>query len=715
MADVVKSIGSSGRDYSSITLWEADLDNGAVYAAGDIAIGECYDDSAFSENPTLDGGTTIGLGGIRLTVATGHRHNGTPGTGVRLVKSAAGSFSSNYASNTLLTSGLIIEWLEINGNDLGHGGSSTGLVGCIGTLQQNRRILRNLLIHNTISSSIGRGVWLSRGTLLNSFVFNITANGTNAVYGAHNSNTPMIVRNCTFHNLYANSGGNGSVIGVFNGDTQTTTETRNTIVGTLTPAGTGTATGFSLSANSTFNYNLSADATASGTGSLTNRAASNQFVSTVLGSEDLHLKAGADAIDAGVDLGTTDGGHIDIDGRDRDANGDTWDIGAHEYVASGGSPANLDAGNTILTLTVPTATTLGRAIVTPGTVAANVSVPTAALSAGVVGLSATTTTFSLTVPNSAVTSRVTLAADTVSVAVDVPVANVVPVVLLNANEQLASLTIPDATVVGTIALGVDTQPLTLTVPTASIHATRQVAVLTTPVTTTAPNALVTTSGQLQAAQLTITVPTATVTARAAVSADSVGTSVVVPTAGTTVVRILTPNTVNVSTTVPEANTNAQVSIVATSTETPVTVPAATVSVSPVQYAVDTANVSVVVPVASLVATTRLNAASTPVDITVPTATVGQTLYVATTSTSFVVPSVTLVSGAVVLQPGTMTLPITAATATIRNQVQSRLVETVPLTLRVPTARLVTMSRSTWAIAAHNTWIVPREPDTWYVT
>ena len=63
-------------------------------------------------------------------------------------------------------------------------------------------------------------------------------------------------------------------------------------------------------------------------------------MSTTGGSEDLHLKAGADAIDAGTDLGTTPTGvNYDIDGRDRDAEGDVWDIGADEYVAVGGAIA----------------------------------------------------------------------------------------------------------------------------------------------------------------------------------------------------------------------------------------------------------------------------------------------------------------------------------------------------------------------------------------
>ena len=80
-------------------------------------------------------------------------------------------------------------------------------------------------------------------------------------------------------------------------------------------------------------HNLASDATASGTGSLDSKLSADQFVSTTGGSEDLHLKDGADAINAGTDLGTTPSGvEIDIDGRDRDAEGDVWDMGAAELV-----------------------------------------------------------------------------------------------------------------------------------------------------------------------------------------------------------------------------------------------------------------------------------------------------------------------------------------------------------------------------------------------
>jgi hypothetical protein len=85
-ATVTKTIGTSSRDYSTIQLWEDDLDDGTsaandatAYQNGDDAIGEMYDDTAFDESVTIDGGGTVGLNSIKLTVPVGERHDGTAG------------------------------------------------------------------------------------------------------------------------------------------------------------------------------------------------------------------------------------------------------------------------------------------------------------------------------------------------------------------------------------------------------------------------------------------------------------------------------------------------------------------------------------------------------------------------------------------------------------------------------------------------------------
>ena len=136
--------------------------------------------------------------------------------------------------------------------------------------------------------------------------------------------------NCTVHNLRRTQAGDCTGIEAGNAAKY---NVQNCICTDVTAA--GTANCYVVGARATNNNNLSSDTTASGTGSLTSKTATNQFVSIVGGSEDLHLKTGADAIDAGTDLGTTPTGvNIDIDGRDRDLEGDTWDIGADEFVSA---------------------------------------------------------------------------------------------------------------------------------------------------------------------------------------------------------------------------------------------------------------------------------------------------------------------------------------------------------------------------------------------
>jgi hypothetical protein len=81
---------------------------------------------------------------------------------------------------------------------------------------------------------------------------------------------------------------------------------------------------------------MSSDDTADddgGSGHVLSVTTANQFVSTVGGSEDLHLKAGSDCIGVGTDLATTPTDvNIDINGANRDALAATvWDIGAHQY------------------------------------------------------------------------------------------------------------------------------------------------------------------------------------------------------------------------------------------------------------------------------------------------------------------------------------------------------------------------------------------------
>lgn len=339
MATITKTIGTNSRNYSTMLLWEADFSDDDIYdeGGGDHAIGECYDDSTFNPGTSylyIDGGWRPGggsLGSVKLTSPEGERHDGTAGTGVRIVSTSA----HNRVYMRPPVSGenwLIVEWIELNNN-----GRDTISVNSSTSTAGNVPVLRNCIIHNGMRSLLQavskdcralnnlfyaggavdngtvRGVDLDAdrayGGFINNTIFGINNNASNAAYG-----------------LYIRSDDTDGVL-------------KNNIVMGTSSTGGGSPVDIRFVSNSSnidSDYNITSDASgdnAGGSNNLIDKTSGDQFVSTTAGSEDLHLKAGADAVDAGVDLGTTPAGvNVDITGRDRDAEGDTWDMGAYELV-----------------------------------------------------------------------------------------------------------------------------------------------------------------------------------------------------------------------------------------------------------------------------------------------------------------------------------------------------------------------------------------------
>ena len=338
MANITKTIGTNGRDYSTISAWEADLDNTGIYAAGDDAVGVCYADSVFDETINISGGGTVGLSSIKLTAAETDRHDGTQGVGVRLVMSTAKRVYFNSNVDTT------IEWIEFDLNNKNYGDDAfvTFVEASFGS-----HTLKNCLIHNfysTTDKSAGATLidMSTQGTsyVLNNFIYNIIRSNSVlrrivAIICTGKVTSTHYLYNNTIYNV-SQMLGDGQAIGIFH--TEGVTVAKNNIVVNVSD--------YCFSGTITQSNNLSSDSTASGSGSLTAKLAVDQFVSIVSGSEDLHLKAGADAIGAGLDIGTTPTGvNIDIDGRDRDSEGDVWDIGADQYVSSGLTSINLTAGS----------------------------------------------------------------------------------------------------------------------------------------------------------------------------------------------------------------------------------------------------------------------------------------------------------------------------------------------------------------------------------
>ena len=323
MATVIKTIGTNGRDYSTITAWEADLDNSAIYAAGDNAVGVCYNDSAFSGSLIIDGGQAIGLNSVTLTVAEGDRHAGTPGTGAIL-------HGNNYDYVLILNSkNSIVEWLEITSP----GTRASNMLYMPWTVYGESRTARHLLIYdnNRGEGNTPQGIYARfTCTVHNCMVFRLKYQYPASVPAVSVNYTSKLY-NVTVYG-FQHSGASGDAYGIAD-DRQSTPDAQihNCVVGGITSAN-GTGSCFSI-ARATVDYSASEDATAPGSHSLHNITPANEFVSTVWGAEDLHLKSSAACIDAGMDLTSTGIPNIalDIDGQNRQA---AWDIGADEYVSA---------------------------------------------------------------------------------------------------------------------------------------------------------------------------------------------------------------------------------------------------------------------------------------------------------------------------------------------------------------------------------------------
>jgi len=338
MATVTKTIGTASRDYSTITLWEADLDDDIPYDSGDDAVGDVFNDAAFDELPNLAKGGTLGLNSTTLQAASGEEHDGTAGTGARIVPTSDGD-----VIDILITYKFFIKHLEIDGSSIE---AKKALDFPNVSSDANRPEIHRFLIHD-IDNGTNVGTWAvdfrAAGDMLNTIIYDIlnekasTSIGSRALGVFVDSSARILnLQNCTIHKVTQNNGTVSCGAVAYDIDLgDTSNYTVQNCIGTDT-GGTTTAfkDDFQIAASANEDHNLSSDTTAAGTGSLTSKTSANQFVSTTDGSEDLHLKSGADAIDAGTDLGTTPTGvEIDIDLRDRDAEGDTWDMGADEFVA----------------------------------------------------------------------------------------------------------------------------------------------------------------------------------------------------------------------------------------------------------------------------------------------------------------------------------------------------------------------------------------------
>ena len=363
MATITKTIGTSSRDYSTISAWEADLSDASIYSNGDDAVGEIYADSTFTGNTvTIDGGTSIGgssgqdLNSVKLTVAAGNRHDGTAESGA-LLKPTANS-GHNVGIIAIERDNFTLEWLDISLDSLDSTNTNQAIRMNSGV---GNLTIRNMLIHDKGGNPGSNGPfgivsgqaattstnWYFLNNIFYSFIETSDDSAGAIIIRAFKGN--LYIYNNTVYKIKSHGGSKDAIGFRFGDGTHIQANIKNNIVAGLDEGDIAAAYWMDEVPNSNRVLNSAtnlSDDTADAakdaedfdvnkndsTALIGKTLAQIAFVSTTAGSEDLHITEDSVCVDAGTDLGTTGGTQTDINGRDRDAQGDTWDIGAHEFV-----------------------------------------------------------------------------------------------------------------------------------------------------------------------------------------------------------------------------------------------------------------------------------------------------------------------------------------------------------------------------------------------
>jgi hypothetical protein len=295
--------------------------------AGDYQLNwPCYKDAVMDDGYfDIDDYTTAADNYIRIytpvdsnEVGASQRHDGTAGTGFVLQSTCSSGCNHNFK--------IYDEHVRVEGIDASD-------------IRIDKVLVYNFTKLSAPSSSNEvMGIYISEGSVrvTNSIVFNITNEnagaGTTAIGIKHSSDDSSYFYNNTVYNV-VNNGNDQATYGIL--QESGTVTAKNNYVGGTSCSSCLPANVEDFSGSMTMSGNMSSDDTAEGT-TRDNKAPEDQFVSITDGSEDLHLKSGADAINAGDDLSgvfTDD----DIDGDSRPTGANTWDIGADEYGASSDS------------------------------------------------------------------------------------------------------------------------------------------------------------------------------------------------------------------------------------------------------------------------------------------------------------------------------------------------------------------------------------------
>jgi hypothetical protein len=314
---------SPAPDYNDLSTWEADNDGDDLVTEGaGNCVADCYDDWSGGLNNLVDvkGWTVDADNHAVITVHEGERHEGKR----RGLDSAVGFYmapSSGTYAIQCTTEYTEISWIMVKGDA---GGMSNGCFFLYNTSTAGQQVIHHCLAYDCTTSSniILRVQYGTNNSVLSyrNILYQDSDSSAN-MYAYYSSGSSAVVLNC--YNCVAKTAclafypaNDGAVLNCYN------------CVGVVSTYGFSSRCGGDYNADDRSNESYQAP----GANSIHNITPADEFVSLTAGSEDFHLKSTSNLIDKGYNYGSPY--NVDIDGATVSG---TWDIGADEYVATGGS------------------------------------------------------------------------------------------------------------------------------------------------------------------------------------------------------------------------------------------------------------------------------------------------------------------------------------------------------------------------------------------
>lgn len=309
---VIKSVGSSGRDYATLALWEADLPGNLI--TGDTTqTAEVYNDSEFlNQSLVVSGINTDITHWIRIKCAAGESFTDNPSAADNNLRyDISNGVGFRYNSSSPFTAMFTIsnKYSYIEGlQSFTSSDSFEGRHVVITGIADNSGLENHLV--DSDSSVIAINLTDPTTSAINCLVILRQPFATGAVGFQISGNAAL--KHCT---VVAPTDITSSAKGFVGSSHTGVVESCSALVGGVSFTGI------------LGNYNASSDGTAPGANSIQNLITADQFENTLSASIDLRLKGGSDLEGAG-----TPAGALDIIGTIRDLTAP--DIGCWEYVVS---------------------------------------------------------------------------------------------------------------------------------------------------------------------------------------------------------------------------------------------------------------------------------------------------------------------------------------------------------------------------------------------